>query len=209
MALDACGTPAPAPADPYQSVRAASQALSVERSYRMDVSGAALVRAGATASFQYVSPNSLAIDEGLIAAETHIRIIGSAMYASLPRDLLRTVEGTDTSRADHLAGQWVGPLTAPELRLLPGVAAWMNQPARIGPCVLETHGTLTNQGTATWQGQAVDVIEDHGDQPGTAPGQILISRSTSLPLARVTSGSTRPGGSSTECALLARGRHDR
>lgn len=62
-------------------------------------------------------------------------------------------------------------------------------------CLVENHGTLVPQGTATVDGQPTVVISDKGDLPGSTPGRLYVAASGApLPLRMVATGPQRPGG---------------
>jgi hypothetical protein len=57
------------------------------------------------------------------------------------------------------------------------------------------HGTLANAGPAVVDGQPAVVVQDAGDLPGSAPGQITIADATpAYPLRLTATGRRRPGG---------------
>ncbi len=196
ITLTSCGGAQPVVTAGDQ-VASAARSLSSEHSYRMQIVGKPLTDIRATATYSYVAPNSLTITEGVPGQETRIVVAAGATYASLPRGLLVAVGATDPSTLARLEGHWIGPLDGAALVAL---LTLVKGGGEIGPCLLQIHGTLTSEAESTWEGQQVRVVNDAGDMPGTAPGKILISVSTDLPVPRTTTGALRPGGTTSVCA---------
>lgn len=95
--------------------------------------------------------------------------------------------------AELLADKWI-VLPATELGDLEDVVA-QAQPQNLAYCARRPTGTLTNLGTQSLDGTPVIVIEDKGDRPGEAPGEISIAATgPPLPLRIVQSGPAPPGG---------------
>ena len=68
-------------------------------------------------------------------------------------------------------------------------------PKTLSSCLVKSHGTLENGGTATVDGQRAVVIVDKGDRPGTAPGKLFVAATGEpLPLRTIATGTERPGG---------------
>ncbi|WP_272476666.1 hypothetical protein [Baekduia alba] len=78
------------------------------------------------------------------------------------------IAGTETEKGGVVT-KLSGDLTAA------GPATLSMAPKHIATCLDSQLGTLTNKGIKTVGGQQVVVLEDAGDKPGTAPGQLLIA----------------------------------
>ena len=62
-------------------------------------------------------------------------------------------------------------------------------------CIVENHGTITDAGTTSVDGQPVVEIVDHGNRPGSTPITFYVATTgTPYPLRVVSHGSQRPGG---------------
>lgn len=79
-------------------------------------------------------------------------------------------------------------------------------PARLGRCLGDKHGTLTRGATTTIGGRAAIAIVDKGDRPGATPSTLYVATSGApLPLRAVATGAERPGGRGDPTCNTSRG----
>jgi len=94
--------------------------------------------------------------------------------------------------AGKLADRWLkAPSSSAQTRELTKEI----DPATLSRCLVKDHGTLTDGGKATVDGQDAIVLVDKGDRPGTAPGKLFVAaQGDPLPLRTIATGAERPGG---------------
>jgi hypothetical protein len=73
-------------------------------------------------------------------------------------------------------------------------------PTALAQCLTEDHGTLSIEGRTTINGQAVVVVKDAGDLPGSQPGTLAAAiNGPPVPLRVTSTGDQRPGGHIDAC----------
>jgi hypothetical protein len=76
-----------------------------------------------------------------------------------------------------------------------GAQSFTMTPTTLAQCLQALHGTLANAGATVVDGQSAVVVQDAGDLPGSAPGQMTIADATpAYPLRITQTGRRRPGG---------------
>ena len=92
-----------------------------------------------------------------------------------------------------LADRWIKvPPATPGLAQF---AAWTN-PTTVGRCIVASHlGTVTTAGTTIYEGRPVVVLRDHGNVPGSAPGELYVTTTGRvLPVREMQTAPSQPGG---------------
>lgn len=105
---------------------------------------------------------------------------------------------TRLAAAEVLADRWA--------KVPPAAAASMKQaldgvlPETLAYCVTRAVGTISRKGTRQFSGNAVVVLADKGDRPGTSPGEVYIAASgPALPLRVLQTGPVSVGDVDPRC----------
>jgi hypothetical protein len=100
--------------------------------------------------------------------------------------------------AEMLSDRWV--------KVPPAAAASMKQaldgvlPETLAYCVTRAVGTISRKGTRQFSGNAVVVLADEGDRPGTSPGEVYVAASgPALPLRLLQTGPVSVGDVDPRC----------
>ena len=120
--------------------------------------------------------------------------IGGVQYFNANRAFW-TKQGAAPTAVTILAGRWVKRTQAGGLGSL-SVFSALTSAATVGHCLVEEHlGTVSVAGTGSVNGQPAVILDDHGDVPGSAPGQLYVATTgPPLPLRAVQTGPRMPGG---------------
>lgn len=181
--------PSQPPARILASVRAA---LGQVHSFHID---GRTIQSGqpATISGDIQVPGRLRVTLHQTQGVAQIIVIGADVYLNA-NAAYYAAQGSPATVAGRIANRWV--------KLPPGGTSGIGtllaatEPSTIGHCVVATHlGTISVKGRGTVNGQAVIILADKGDAPGSTPGLLYVAASgPPLPLREVQTGRQAPGG---------------
>jgi hypothetical protein len=133
----------------------------------------------------------LTVDMGDRRMELVLLEEGVYLKANAAFWIASTGAGVPKAVIQRLSGRWVEQ-DAPD-GAITGILDVLG-PRRLAACLQGGTGTLTLKGTATYNGQAVTVVADARDKPGTAPSRYYLRRQAPhLIVGMVATGPERPG----------------